>query len=285
MSLGNWIRIQTTSTGTGNLSWSAVTGMPDITSQFAANQRFDYVILDSNDQPIERGLGYHDGSGNIVRELVMATWVSSVYTGANPSAASLAAGTKYIIVSAGAQSLMAAKPGQFQHNLRCYGDMNIGNAPGTLSITANVIYAFMFHATVDSDIDAVLFRVSTASSAGTFGRGAIYDVKADGSPGVQLALGAEVLTDTTGNKASTFTRFRPPPVFYVMVMFGSTPTLVSMGSGVIGAYCLGADSTMNPAPMWTKSTGVTYPTFPTTWTGLNGQASNAARPNVFVRCP
>lgn len=280
--LANWIRMSTTTTGAGSLTLSGVSGYPGVTSQLATSERAAYVILDSSDLPIERGVGYWDGSG-WVREAVAATYVGGTYTGGGATAATLAAGTKYLIVSPGAQTNWAARQGIWATTNKVYGDSAMIAAVGSISVAADRAYAVPARATVDSDIDAIVFRITTAAAAGKLAKGAIFSVGADGLPGVKLAEGAAVAADSTGVKASTFTRFRPPPVFFVCVLSDGTPTIQGTSSGIVSGESMGADSALIPNSFiyHNSATGLT---FPTTWTPV-GNASNSVRPGLFMRCP
>lgn len=281
--LGNGLRVSTTSTGTGSLAFSTVTGLPTLSTQLSASERAAYSILDSNGGFIERGIGYHDGAGNWVREVPMATYVSGVYTGANPTAASLASGTKYILITPGAQTMLTSRQGLWATTNKVYGDLGIVGGVGSITLTADRAYACPAAATVDSDIDAVVFRVTTAGAAGKLAKGAIFSVGSDGLPGVKLAEGSSVAIDSTGVKASTFTRFRPPPVFFICLLSDGAPVLQAHSTGIAPAWGMGADGSLIPNS-FIHHVGATSLVFPTTWTPV-GNASNAARPGVFVRCP
>lgn len=280
--LANWVRMSTTTTGTGSLTVSSVSGYPGVTSQLATNERASYVILDSSDLPIERGVGYWDGSA-WVREVPMATYVSGTYTGASASAATLASGTKYLIISPGAQTMLTSRQGIWATSNKVYGDTGIVGGTGSLTVTADRAYATPSIAAVDSDIDAVMFRVTTAGAAGKLAKGAIYSVGADGLPGVKLAEGGSVAVDSTGVKASTFTRFRPPPTFFICFLSDGAPVIQGHATGIAACSAMGADGTLTPNS-YVHHVGATGLTFPSPWTPV-GNASNATRPGIFVRCP
>jgi hypothetical protein len=284
--LGNWINQTTTTTGTGALTLAAVSGFPPASSQFATNERFQYAILDdASGAPLERGLGYLDGSGNLVREKPMAAMVSGVYAGAAPSAVSLAAGVKRVICTPGAQSAIAttssmwAPPSGFVG----YGDSNYTVVPASVALVADRVYVVPFFAAMDSDIDAVMIRVQTAGAGGTSAKGAIYAVGADGLPGVQLAESAAVLVDSIGVKALSFTRFRPPGRYFVALLCDGTPSVQHMASRVLGAYPMGYNSSMVPIS-YIHHIGATGLVFPSTWTPVEN-LTGVTCPHLVVRCP
>lgn len=263
---GNWIQQTSTTEGTGALTLDSVSGYPTFASQFAVNEPLDYVILNADKTPIERGIGSLDGSGNLVRGVVMAIYSAGTYVGANPSAVSLAAGTKTVICAAGAHSTVATRPGVWANTGgKCYGGTAIVTAYGTTALVADRAYAVPFRAAVDRDIDGVFFRVSLAGAAGKLAKCAIFAHGSDGLPGPVLATGTSVAVDTTGLKVSTFTRFRPPPVFFVGLLSDGTPTINTSSAGVPVSEIMGIDTTIVGAG-FIHHVGATGLTFPTGWT-------------------
>lgn len=280
--LGNWIKQSTTTTGTGNLTLSSVSGYPTLSSQLAVSEIANYTILDSDNLPIEMGKGYLNGTGEWVRSVVNSTMVSGVYTESNPTFVDLAAGTKYLIITSSSLSGLGSKPSIYNPSLKVYGEHAVFSASATMNLTADRAYMLPFTAAVDSEIDAVILRVSTAGAAGKQARCAIYAFNTNGLPGTQLALGSLVAVDSTGNKISSFTRFRPPPVFYVCLVCDGAPTITAYANGILGINTLGADSSLGLVS-YLHHVGATSLTFPTTWTPVNN-ASNATRPALMVRC-
>lgn len=280
--LGNWIKQSTTTTGTGNLTLSSVTGYPTVNSQFAQTELANYTILDSNNLPIEMGRGYLNSTGDWVRAYVTATYVSSVYVESNATAADLPAGTKYLIVSLNSNTCLTSKPALYNSGLKVYAETALFSGSGTLTLVADRAYVVPMNAAVDSEIDAVVFRVSTAGAAGKLARCAVYAYDSNGLPGAQLALGSTVAIDSTGNKLSTFTRFRPPPNFFVALVCEATPNIVGYAGGILGSMAMGSDASLS-LTSFIHHNSATGLTFPTTWTPVVN-ASNAIRPTLMVRC-
>lgn len=281
--LGNWIKQSTTDTGTGNLSLSAVTGHPTFANEFAGATRFAYTITDADGLPIERGVGYLSG-GALVRERIRATYASGVYTGANPSAVSLAAGTKYVICSPGDITVMGALPGVWNSPAgKVYGDAHIASASGTLALTANRAYALPFVAAVDGDIDAIIFRVTTAGAASTTARVAYAPMGSDGLPLMaERVESATVAVDSTGNKVCPITRLSPAQRFFVLLLSDGAPSVMAFSTGVTLANALGTSAGLLPVP-FVHHVGATGLAFPSAFTAVDN-ASNAARPFLVVRC-
>lgn len=93
----------TTTTGTGNLTIAQVTGYPRANDYwpFGGNIPVPYTIVDASATPakiIEEGFGYLTTDANTwVRAVIISTYVSATLA-RFPTAASLAAGTKYLLV-------------------------------------------------------------------------------------------------------------------------------------------------------------------------------------------
>ena len=281
--LGNWIKQTSTTTGTGALTLSAVTGFPGFASQFAVNERFAYAIIDdSTGGPIERGIGYIDGSGNLARAVPMATFSAGTYVGANPSAVSLSAGTKRVVCVEGAQSYLASAPAVFGATYKGYGDLFVSASAGSTTMTADRVYIVPFAAGVDSDIDAIIFRVITAGAAGKMAKVAIYSIGSDGLPGVKLAESSSIAIDTGGVKEATFTRFRPPARFFACWLTDGAPVMQTVGPPFESKYASGFDSSLIPIA-YQHHVGATGLAFPSTWTPVNNLVG-VQKPQLVARC-
>jgi hypothetical protein len=82
--LGNWIKQSTTTSGTGNLTLSSVTGFDTFGSQFGdattntPGRTFPYVIKDGNDW--EAGFGHMSTTTVLVRDIATAKFVSGTFS-------------------------------------------------------------------------------------------------------------------------------------------------------------------------------------------------------------
>lgn len=282
--LGNWIRQTTTTTGTGNLTLATVTGYAAFTDYFAASERFEYAILDdATGAPIETGLGYLN-SGALVREVIETTIVSGTVDRSNPSAVNLGAGTKRVICTGTASSLLTSAPLAWTGaTYKGYGDCHLMPSAATGALVADQAYVVPFERAVAADIDAVLIRVTTAGAAGRLARAAVFAYAANGGPGAVLATSSSELVDSTGIKALTFSRFTPPGRFFVGLVSDGTPTLQTYAGGTLASFSFGFSGTLTPHAFFTHS-GATGLTFPTTWS-LTGVSGTTARPQVVVRVP
>jgi hypothetical protein len=280
--LGNWIRQITTTTGTGNLTVTTVSGYAAFSDYFATSERFKYAILDdSTGAPIEAGIGYLSG-GAVVREVIEATMVSGVLDRSNPSAVSLGAGDKRVICTSTAGTAVVNPPGVWAATHKGYGSLHTAGSAGTLTLTVDRAYAVPFAAAVDAEVDAVLVRVTTAAAAGKLLKVGIWSVGSDGLPGVSLAESSTIAADTTGVKVGSFTRFRPPPRFFAVLVSDGATGVQSYGTTLAG-NAMGFDSSLVPNG-YIYHTGATSLTFPGTWTPV-GVLSSVTCPQLVCRVP
>jgi hypothetical protein len=282
---GNWIRQTTTTTGTGPLTLSPVSGYPTFADEFAAGERFQYQVLDdATAAPIESGMGYLSG-GALVRERIECTMVSGTFDNTTPAAVSLAAGTKRVICAVSAASTQSVAAGAFGTSsaVKGYGDGNLIFGSGGGYVTAGGRgFAMPFSAQAANEIDAVLVRVTTAGPGGTLMRGAIYSIGADGLPDVQLALSGTEDGATTGLKSLTFTAFRPPQRFFVAVITSSSLTVYGTPSGVNGGHLGFFNTNLETVGIVSKDGSGT--TFPSSWASPFTDVVFAWRPVLGVRC-
>lgn len=279
--LGNWIRQTTTTTGTGNLTLSTVSGYAAFSDYFASSHRFKYVILDdSTGAPIEAGIGYLSG-GALVREVVESTMVSGTLDISTPSAVSLGAGTKRVICADTMSTVQRPAPGVWSATSKVYGDMGTFGSASSLTLTVDRAYAVPFAQGVDAEIDALIFRVTTGAAAGKLAKVAVWSYGADGLPGVSLAESSTIAVDSTGIKTATFTAFRPPSRFFACIVSDGAPIIQAFNT-ILGTDAMGADSSLIPYS-YIYHTGATSTTFPSTWTAV-GVLCNVARPQLMARC-
>jgi hypothetical protein len=283
--LGNWIRQTTTTTGTGALTLSTVSGYSAFSDQFAAGQRFQYQILDdSTGAPIEAGVGYLS-SGTLVRERIECTIVSGTFDYSTPSAVSLAAGTKRVICAASMASVMGQTAGAYSLSggFQGYGD-SISVQPGStsnLGLTGSRAYATPFIAQSAQEIDALVVRITIAGTSGGLIKGAIYSIGANGLPDVKLAESATAAADTTGQKFLSFTAFRPPQRFYGCLISTNVPSVYATASGLSSNPMGFLSSQEAAAYLYLAASGTT---FPSSWSGASADVLGGLKPFLGVRC-
>jgi hypothetical protein len=283
---GNAIEETTTTTGQNPLDLTAVSGRVRFSQKFPANVRFGYGIKDqATDAFIECGMGYLNGSGQLVRERIENTLVAGTFDETTPAAVSLSAGTKVVICTGTAASMMATAAGAhaISGGFRGYGDSIslIQGGSGNLALVASRAYATPFIAQSANEIDALVVRVTVAGSAGALIRGAIYSVGADGLPDVQLALSGTADAATTGQRFLSFTAFRPPARFFGCLIATNGPAVYSTAGG-INSNPLGFNASQEASGyLFLAGSGTT---FPSSWSGASADVLGGAKPFLGVRC-
>lgn len=283
---GNAIEETTATTGTIPLVLTAVSGRVRFSQKFATNVRFAYGIKDqATDAFIECGMGYLNGSGELVRERIEGTLVSGTYDETTPAAVSLPAGTKIVVCAMSASSSQSTAAGAYELSggFRGYGDC-ISVQPGTtsnLGLINQRAYATPFIAQSANEIDALVVRVTAAGTSGSLIRGAIYSIGSNGLPGVQLALSGTVAGDTTGQKFLTFTAFRPPPRFFGCLISTNAPSVYAT-SGGLNSNPMGFFASQEAAAyLFLAGSGTT---FPSSWAGASADVLGGLKPFLGVRC-
>lgn len=280
---GNWIYQTTTTTGAGNLTLAAVAGYPQIGSQFAVGEILKYQIIDdTTGAPIEQGLGTLNGSSELVRSKVQATFNAGTYDGTAPAAVSLPAGTKRVIVSLGAQSTVTAWPA-IHGAVRGYGDIGSYGSATTISPTAGLSYAMPFAAAVDADVDAIVFRVTNLNSqaAGGTVKCSIWSVGLDGLPSIKIAEATATVSATGVIPAVFASPVRPPSRFFVVFTSDTNYTFQGF-NGANGLSMMGTDSLLVPIGAISKTgSGANHPA---DWSSPTNILSSSSRPQLVCRC-
>ena len=210
--LANWVKCTTTTSGVGNLTLSPVTGFPTLDDVLSVGQIVAYSILNSNDQPVEEGIGAYSATNTLTRTYPCATYISSIYDNTAPSAASLT-GTNTVILS----SVRGMAPTLPQINTaaptRYYSTPSHQMSATTRTVTAGDLVAVPFLYTAARPVDAFALEVTTAG-AGAVARAGLYAVGANGLPAKRLIESADIDCSTTGVKVATFGAVSIPPGWY-----------------------------------------------------------------------
>jgi hypothetical protein len=232
--IGNWIVMTSGTTGGGNLSLDAVSGYPTIANQFANSVRFQYVLLnDADGKPVEAGIGYVTSGTTLVREVVIATYVSGTYS-SYPSAASLT-GTTRVIVTPLANGAGPVLTHIHSGASRYYFMQNYNHTGSdTKALTANVTLFIAGPVAVAGKISGMVCNITTAAGTGSNKlRMGIYSVGANGSPAGIIAETADGLPNSTGEKSLAFSSAisLPPAHYYLAVISDVGPTLRASAGG------------------------------------------------------
>ncbi len=179
------------------------------------NRRFHYAIVDSNSKPLEIGIGYLSDANTFVRERPHATYIGSVYDNTAPTAVTLAAGTKYLIGTAGPGALSTVMPDIINATVdaRILMPSNTYNGQQSNAGPNTTIrgYFFPVHYEFYGLVDAFLIRASATVSLDL----ALYTMRGNGSPGdvVCSAVNSSVVA---GTNMVTFTPALIVPGWYYL---------------------------------------------------------------------
>lgn len=257
--LSNAIVETTTTTGTGDLTTSAVTGRPRFTDKFTANateasaSHFYYAILtqDAVPQFIESGIGYMSATGTLKRVVVLSTYASSTYTDVSASAISLAAGTKNVICtgecgSAGGLALPGIDNSVSALRYAYSAHAPLQQAGGTLVMTANRLYLQPFLHLSARAIDGLFFRDSSTNANV---RIALFECNRDGTAGRKL-MGSTADTAATSGGFFVITTggpVRPAPGWLWLGIVADAGMSINIASSYqVGPNPLGHDGVSKP---------------------------------------
>lgn len=248
---GNAIKHETTTTGTGALTLTSVSGWPSYDDVFGTSATFmvDYTIHDASGVPIEGGVGSVVLLTMVLtRTLPQWTWNGTTYDDTSPSALSLASGTKTVICAPSASTFLAGLP--FMSTL---GD-NLGATP--LYAYASITTYGLGHQRVEyfpvpivkpGPIDRISIRCTTGYTGGSSSlHASLFQVGSDGRPGARTidfgSLGS--LTAATLTSTPTTAVHHNTGYIYVALLAqfsgGSGSPAVQAVSGVITPTPLGA---------------------------------------------
>lgn len=259
--LANWIRQTTTSTGSGDLTLSTVTGYPAFSDEFVIGQPFYYTILNASDgSPVENGIGKLSASNTLVRTVALQTFSGS-FSNTPSSPVTLSAGTYQVICSG---NMMAGGVTTFPgviSNAAIRGAVLYPHIPAANTKALTVNTPMLIAGRLDASGKGLTsLGVSVSTAAGTAAnkiRIGIYSINTDGSVGALVAETGDMLPNTTGAKSSTLVGGKkniPPGWYYFVLLSDINPTL-SAGSASLTAQCspLGMVNASTPAIMGTCS--------------------------------
>jgi len=254
--LSNAIVEETTTTGTGDLTTSAITGRPRFTDKFTANateasaSHFYYAILtqDSPPQFLESGIGWMSATGTLKRQVVLSTYASSTYTDVSATAATLPSGTKNVICTGECGSAGGlAMPGM-DNSLSALRYAYSAHTPtqqagNSLVLTANRLYLQPFLHLQTRAIDGLFFRDSSTSANV---RMALFECNRDGTPGRKV-MGSTADTAASAGTVYVITTGGPvrlaPGWYYLGIVAdaGMSLNILTAGAYLVTPNPLGHD--------------------------------------------
>jgi len=292
----NALKHETTTTGTGAITLTAVSGWPSYASAFGSSgtRMVDYIIQDATGAPLEGGVGELALSTLVLtRVRVEWTWNGTTYDNTAPAAVSLASGTKQVIcgptAEIGGVYAASTSPGD---NL---GVLTLAANSGTSTLTLVHQRCNFFWAPIKrtGQIRTVSLRIGTGYTGGTSSiKVGLYDIDEVGKPFNLLAnfgsLGSIVAGNMTSAALGTPVNVPPGDMYAIGVLSeftggSGTPTLqvsnASMGHSPFGTV-LSASGLSNRIIMCLGVTGRT--SLPADASGLTYAVTNVNLPLLVL---
>ena len=239
----NWSKESTTSSGTGTLALSAVSGFPRFADNFSDGQPCDYAILDSTGAPVECGIGHYVASNQLARDYVEGKYVGSTLSKVGATAANLGTDNTNspwtVIATPLAQAIAPTIPAiNAISSSRILVPFPYAATANTHSLTANTPHCIIAMIDVGHEIFGLGIEVTTLASGNRIQVG-IYPVKADGSIGPLFGRTGDLSPSSTGIKTAQWSGganlFVPPGWYLFAICSDVNPTLRANGAGSISA--------------------------------------------------
>lgn len=237
--LGYGIKETTSTTGTGTLTLSAVSGFPRFSDVFSVGETVEYSLLDSNGQPLESGFGTIGAANTLVRARPTAAISAGTYNDVTAAAVSLS-GTTTVICTGTTSAFATAIPnintvimtsGQPPQRVVMDTRVNMSSASSTgLTMAANTLYLSTFKLDFDVVAKGIALRIGTGVAGKSIIAG-IYQSDHRGYPAKLIGQTASTAAATSSvNWSASFTggNVKLIPGYYVI-------GIVSDGTPAIGA--------------------------------------------------
>lgn len=271
------IKETTTTTGTGTVTLSAITGFARVSSEFQSPDAVMYV-LESGNGDKEWGIGTPGAGNTFARTYVAKTDVSGTRTEVGAMAISLTGTSTLTVTPHVAAPAIALNRVNVQGASAVISPMlSVGSANSTIALGANRAYAMAFAAPSSAHMLTGLGLVVTTLAAGTAYIGVAESaVNSSGAfkPGRLLGQGS-VSTSTTGVKTDTSSylpRLKPGHVYWLVLISSAAATIRAIGSanilnmlglspsdGITPYTWLFNDSLTGPLPSDLSSTSFGWP--------------------------
>lgn len=227
--LANWTKCTTTTSGTGDVTLSTVSGFPSFSDVFTVGQIVSYSILNSNGEPVEEGIGCYSAANTLTRTYVCATYTGGVYNNTAPVAISLS-GT-YTVIASNVRGMAPTLP-QINTSApaRYFTSPSHQSSASQKAILAGDLIAVPLLFSAARPVDAFAIDV-TVSGASAVARCGLYSVGANGLPAKLLIESADIDCSTTGVKVSTFGAVSIPPGWYYTLFTCKTSSITVRAYG------------------------------------------------------
>lgn len=239
----NGVYETTTTSGTGTITLTAVTGRPRF-SDASLNALVPYAIKDGDNW--EWGIGTVSATNTLARSLITATYVSGTYDNTSPTAITLSGSAADVYLAPIAEAMATGMPivsGSFGRKAVLSPHWSTYQS-GTLTVTADRLYVIPFKVDSAYDINGFHIDMNTAGAASTKAHIGLYRMKSDGQPGELIVETADIDTSVAAAVLSpsvTQTRIAPGWYFVGFVCSG-TPTVQAYPSSAYGVNPMGIEN-------------------------------------------
>ncbi len=250
--LANWVKCTTTTTGTGDLTLTPVSGFPSFADVFSIGQIVAYSIVNGSGEPVEEGIGSYSAADTLTRTYPCATYSGGVYDSSAPSTISLS-GT-YTVIASSVRGMAPTLPRMNTGAAARYWftPSLVMSSAAARSLYVGNLYAEPVYFNAASPVDALALNVTT-SGAAAIARIGIYSVGVDGKPGKLIKESGDLDCSSTGVKVSTFTAISLTPGWYYLC--------VAVKGAPVGVRCFAAGNASNaaaPTPLGLSSFEIAY---------------------------
>jgi hypothetical protein len=184
----------TTTSGTGTVTLSSVTGRPRFADAFATGLLVPYALKDGNNR--EWGMGTVSAANTLARTVVLATLVSGTYDDTSPAAITLSGGTVDVWCAPLGEMIPCGLAGvRTVSSRKALYSAHITNGTITAqTLTADRLYIAPFKLEQAVEINGFLFDMDT-NAATSKARVGLYLLDASGEPTTVLCETGDI--DTT----------------------------------------------------------------------------------------
>lgn len=209
--LGNFVKETTSTTGTGTVTLSAVTGFSRISDQFAVGRLVAYAIEDGINR--ESGLGTVASGNTLERTVILSKLDGGTYS-EYPAAGLNLSGSATVFITPDKGNLFHGFPGVIA-DLELYSSHNIVSGAPNRALAPSLdeyitLQPFLLLGRMRVDALSAYCSVGAAATV----RLGLYACGSDGYPDARIAQTADIDASSTGSKVGAITPVTIPPGWY-----------------------------------------------------------------------
>lgn len=235
--LANGVKETTTTTGTGTVTLSAVTGFPRFSNAFSVGQHVDYAIRSGDNW--EWGLGKVAAGSTLERTFVTEKYEGGALT-KNPGTGVALTGTSEVFCTASSATIgRLAVPPQIAPTIKVFSAVGVQqdtyDSEFTLSADKFFYIPFVWPAHAPRYCTGVTLHVRTTGTA-TKLRVGIVDERTSMATRTLVGQTADISVTTTGVKSATLALALPLPRYTLAVIANGTVGLSSRNAVLSDPY-------------------------------------------------